>query len=756
MTPLLDIPFIAPLANVLATSLVNAIPTFGIAALGLGSAWMLAWLGAASIPLMLHLLHRRRQQEVSWAAMELLMQAIRQNSRTVKIEQWLLLLLRTAVLVMFAFALTRPFLKGVAGVESNVTEPPKLWILALDASYSMNYTPQRRSLWDMATARAQELINQAAPGDAFSLFVMSEPSRAIIAQPTYEARRALDELQRLKTCTDGGADLASCLELISQTLQDTRDSSPDLKDVHIVFLTDLGRDTWQPAINGAERRRLQELCDQHSVRIESFAQTNTENLAVTSFESESPLVLRSHSTSLSATVSNFSKRAMERVPVQFQANGRTLQTEFVDIAPNAQQTVSTELQASSADQWTLSVHLPNDRLAIDNQRHLIVAVRPQLRVVTVEDQADASRLVNLSLSPQSNKITTNATITTETWHPTDLESRSLDEADAIVLVDVAELSTKSLARLQSFVDRGGAVLACLGPQVHTTAWNRSEASLGQMLGFDLREPAEVDDYRIDPLNYASPIAKPFANFLDAGLLTTPIFRYWKITPRTGMKLTVDLGFTNGDPWIVRRAVGNGWFAAMLSNPESGSQPANTNAAAWNLMATWPSFVPIMQRMLETLVGGNLDQRNLVVGQPLQGSIERATGAVEVQVRRPDGTTNRFTVPPPDSGERQTWSYSITEHAGIYELERMDKSPAIHPKSMAVNINPIQSELSSVSASALPSNSKEASAEQAPASVHKLDGMDAPNDRIAQWCLWSVVILLVGESLLAWNMGRRLT
>ncbi len=115
MTPLLDIPFIAPLANVLATSLVNAIPTFGIAALGLGSAWMLAWLGAASIPLMLHLLHRRRQQEVSWAAMELLMQAIRQNSRTVKIEQWLLLLLRTAVLVMFAFALTRPFLKGVAG-----------------------------------------------------------------------------------------------------------------------------------------------------------------------------------------------------------------------------------------------------------------------------------------------------------------------------------------------------------------------------------------------------------------------------------------------------------------------------------------------------------------------------------------------------------------------------------------------------------------------------------------------------------------
>ncbi len=76
--------------------------------------------------------------------------------------------------------------------------------------------------------------------------------------------------------------------------------------------------------------------------------------------------------------------------------------------------------------------------------------------------------------------------------------------------------------------------------------------------------------------------------------------------------------------------------------------------------------------------GNLDQRNLVVGQPLQGSIERATGAVEVQVRRPDGTTNRFTVPPPDSGERQTWSYSITEHAGIYELERMDKSPAIHP------------------------------------------------------------------------------
>ncbi len=61
----------------------------------LPSGWMLLWGLAAVIPLLIHFLSRRRYDEVPWAAMEFLLAAIRKHARRWRIEQLLLLLVRT-------------------------------------------------------------------------------------------------------------------------------------------------------------------------------------------------------------------------------------------------------------------------------------------------------------------------------------------------------------------------------------------------------------------------------------------------------------------------------------------------------------------------------------------------------------------------------------------------------------------------------------------------------------------------------------
>src|SRR5258706_433004 len=64
------------------------------------AAWFVApWFafaGAAlaSIPIIIHILNRRRFKTVRWAAMEYLLQAMRKNRRRLKFEQWLLLATR--------------------------------------------------------------------------------------------------------------------------------------------------------------------------------------------------------------------------------------------------------------------------------------------------------------------------------------------------------------------------------------------------------------------------------------------------------------------------------------------------------------------------------------------------------------------------------------------------------------------------------------------------------------------------------------
>src|SRR5260370_35227910 len=72
---------------------------------------LLIWgtlLGA--IPLIIHLLNRRRFRRVEWAPMHYLKLTIQRNRRRIELEQLLLLLLRIPLPVLLFFYLARPVL----------------------------------------------------------------------------------------------------------------------------------------------------------------------------------------------------------------------------------------------------------------------------------------------------------------------------------------------------------------------------------------------------------------------------------------------------------------------------------------------------------------------------------------------------------------------------------------------------------------------------------------------------------------------
>ncbi len=66
-----------------------------------------ATLGLLSIPIIIHLINRRRFRQIEWAAMEFLLKALKRNRRRVRIEQLILLLLRIALMVFMLIAYSR-------------------------------------------------------------------------------------------------------------------------------------------------------------------------------------------------------------------------------------------------------------------------------------------------------------------------------------------------------------------------------------------------------------------------------------------------------------------------------------------------------------------------------------------------------------------------------------------------------------------------------------------------------------------------
>src|SRR5437667_7594850 len=65
----------------------------------------LAGVGAIAIPVIIHLINRRRYKIVPWAAMKFLLAAQKQTRKRMRIEQLLLLLVRMMILALIVLAM---------------------------------------------------------------------------------------------------------------------------------------------------------------------------------------------------------------------------------------------------------------------------------------------------------------------------------------------------------------------------------------------------------------------------------------------------------------------------------------------------------------------------------------------------------------------------------------------------------------------------------------------------------------------------
>src|SRR5205823_10331891 len=186
---------------------------------------LLLWgLAFTSIPIIIHLLQRRRQRVVRWGAMEFLLLSMRKRSRRLRLEQLLLLLIRCLILLLVVLALARPALRPGA-FRAFAAEGHVHAILVLDDSYSMGYQPEgaeRETLFDRARRRAVDLIHQGLrPGDAVSVVLASDPAQAVIRKPSNDLEGAARRIGAL-ALSDRGTDFTKAARLCNDILTEFR------------------------------------------------------------------------------------------------------------------------------------------------------------------------------------------------------------------------------------------------------------------------------------------------------------------------------------------------------------------------------------------------------------------------------------------------------------------------------------------------------------------------------------------------------
>nr|NIP85215.1 VWA domain-containing protein [Planctomycetales bacterium] len=508
-----------------------------------GSPWMLAWLPAAAVPILIHLWNRRKYREVPWAAMQYLLAAISKSTRRMRIEQLLLLAVRTLLILLAVLALAEPFLSAVASPLARRARTHRL--LVLDASYSMACRFGDQSAFAMAQEAAIQIVEDGNEGDAYSLILMADRPQVVVGTAAYDRAEFIREIQNLQL-PHGGANLPAALQAAQQIVQQVRQDQKQLQRHHIYFLTDLGRNTWSDGQRGqaeekqskAEKKEFAGLLDQLADPQHGFLEVLpvgtavTDNVAITQLTAVPAHATIGRPVRLQASFRSF-RRDTSRQVVELWIDGRRVDQQTVDILPGEKTPpVVFDYQFVSPGDHALEVRIDGDPLQTDNSRFLVLPVKEHLEALLVSGRRGSTLPLEAALDGGDFQRGLQSTIRPQVVAESALLEEDLNRYDCIFLCNVGQFTADEALVLSRYLQEGGGLVTILGDQVQAERYNRELTGIdggSRVLPARLGEAFSDGSYHyFDPRGYQHPLMARWRGKPKSGLTHVPVLKFYRL------------------------------------------------------------------------------------------------------------------------------------------------------------------------------------------------------------------------------------
>ena len=281
--------------------------------------------GAVSVPIIIHLLNRKRFKVVTWAAMRFLLAAQKKNSRRMRLEQLLLLIVRCLLLLLLVLAMIAVTPWAEAAWRTLLPNSVKSFahsgrrahkILVLDGSFSMAFHggDAKETNFERARARAVQVVRDAPGGDAFSVVLMSSAGRVVVAEPSESTDKVVAEIEKLRQ-PHTGADLGGTLTSVATLL---KESPAKYTRKEVFFFTDLQQSTWIAQQSAALNSLLQTFKERKVDTVfVDVGEDDAPNLALTGLTLHEDVATTERPTTILFTLHNFGAKTRDKVHVKF-------------------------------------------------------------------------------------------------------------------------------------------------------------------------------------------------------------------------------------------------------------------------------------------------------------------------------------------------------------------------------------------------------------------------------------------------------
>lgn len=734
----------------------------------------------AAVPIIIHLLNRRRFDRRPWAAMEFLLAAMKRNRRRLRMEQWLILLLRTLAILLLVLLVARPHLQGSV-LGGRVAHH----VLLVDDSASMAHRGGADAAFDRGIEAVRALVTRLAdqrPGDLLTVLRSSaidtpELSAVPIGPNTPgRIREATAAWQVGDGALDPGLALAAARRLA--------EASENAGETEYHVVTDMRRRDWIDAASGelrdAPRAWFAALDEGQHVTFVDVGATDANNLAVTAIRATDRSLVAGVPTGLSIEVRNQGPTATTPTEVTLQVEGGSRVVRPVGaLQPGESARIEIEQTFTSAGPQGVTARLPGDRYGPDDLRSLALDVRPAARVLLIDgdpgtDEEDQEIFYLQSvLDPDAEFVTGVELRVGDERQFAAIDAAELRDTDLICLCNVARPDDAMVAKLEEYVAGGGGLALFLGDQIdvaryQTALWKAGRgllpAALVDVAG-DVDDPEPV--YLADEDHPVLATATDLLRFLFAE--QTRLGRWFELLPGDEAPCDVLLRVrdADGSPLLVARQ-----YTAGGTDAGEVYLLATTADAQWHNMQGLPVFpILISQLQAHATRAQTPGVRNLDPDGVLTVRVDPARHRPDVAVAptsAPDdvvtfaGTVGEGSAGDGSGAPTDPLDVAVPMRAlqgyGLFEVRRELHAGGAEREYVARNPLLAEGELEPLSAGTLRSTLPD-SAQERVTIVRAADGAAAVRDLSAQSSLWRwlgllMVVGMLLETVLAWRFGRR--
>ncbi|MCK4966387.1 BatA domain-containing protein, partial [bacterium] len=611
-----------------------------------------------SIPVIIHFLVRRKKEVISFSSLRFLKLLESSIIKKLKIQQIILLILRTLIILLIVLAFSRPAVRQTSASGSHSQTAA---FIILDNSLSAMAGKGNTEFYNMMKPHIISIIDSFRENDPIYVVPLSEINNMKSLRPVSDKMKTVQLIKESKSSYIS-ADLNDIIAKADNILSGTKNVNKEL-----FICSDL-----QKSILPFSRRKDEEGNYVSSkLYLITDSEEDKENIGVDKVTIKNHISQKNKEIKIGAVITNYAYTPVKDLVINLYLDGRRTAQETISLDKQSSELVTFSVDPKASGFITGFVEIESDMLEGDNRRFFDLYIPQHIKALLVSEKTAVNSFIYTALNPDKSD--------SSLFHITVIEPSAFSAYDiksysTVIFDDVKNINNTDIYKLKSFLNSGRGVIIFPGDKTDPAYYNRITApglNLPKILsvhkenneGFisfgriDFNHPVLMELFEKKKRKIDSPKFRSFFTFEK------------KLPGRTIIE------FSDGNPFLIETTYGRGKVMLFGCPPD----------VLWSDFPFKGIFAPLIyQSVSYTSFETFTQKKSILIGDEILYATRYK--ANEFIIEKPDGSREK---PEIDiKSDNYSIRYGGTNLPGIYSLT----ADGTVMQLFSVNVNPKESEL----------------------------------------------------------------